>query len=66
VRKIHSVLVNDFNEEWTAEAEADAYVLFSIIVTEMRVVVVPGYGHVGYRESRWYFKHNAAVILARS
>ena len=41
VGTIYFVLANDFNEEWAAEAEADAYFLFNIIVTEMRDVFVP-------------------------
>jgi len=41
VGTIYYVLANDFNEEWAAEAEADAYFLFNIIVTEMRDVFVP-------------------------
>jgi hypothetical protein len=41
VGTIYYVLANDFNEEWAAEAEADSYFLFNIIVTEMRDVFVP-------------------------
>jgi len=41
VGTIYYVLANDWNEEWACEAEADAYWMFNILVSDMRDVFVP-------------------------
>jgi TBC1 domain family member 13 len=41
VGTLYYVLANDFNEAWANEAEADTYILFNILMSEMRDVFVP-------------------------
>ena len=41
VGTIYFVLANDPNEEWAAEAEADTYALFNVLMMEIRDVFVP-------------------------
>ena len=40
VGTLYYVLANDFNEEWADHAEADTYILFAIIMSEMRDIFV--------------------------
>ena len=41
VGTLYFVLVNDENEEWASEAEADTYFLFNTLMVEMRDIFVP-------------------------
>ena len=40
VGTLYYVLANDFNDEWADHAEADTYILFNIIMSEMRDIFV--------------------------
>lgn len=40
VGTLYYVLANDFNDEWADHAEADTYILFNIILSEMRDLFV--------------------------
>lgn len=40
VGTLYYVLANDFHEEWADHAEADTYILFNIIMSEMRDIFV--------------------------
>ena len=40
VGTLYYVLANDFNDEWADHAEADTYILFAIIMSEMRDIFV--------------------------